>query len=259
MSDDTTFWEAFSDELYGGSRVPRIPGIIGTLWDTCGLQIGSSVADLCCGRGYSSVELALRGADVQAIDLSEEFIADLSRASRALGLQIVTHQGNAEEVRLDSSVCTTMILWNSLGYNGPEADLRILANARQSTHTSGSLVVELATLDELSREPYKVTERSIGESHTFRRTRDLDVQTGFLSANWVILDEYETPVRSGHFSQTIYPKAEIVRMMNAAGWSFVTDSDRVPFSCEPTGTLFIGRAASDLDGENCSKCRGHLL
>lgn len=258
MSDDVAFWEAFSDELYGGSRVPRIPDIIGALWDTCGLQIGSAVADLCCGRGYSSVELALRGADVQAVDFSEEFIADLSRASQALGLRIVARQGNAEEIQLDNSVCTTMILWNSLGYNGPKADLRILANARQSTHASGSLVVELATLDELSREPYKVTERSVGESHTFRRIRDLDVQTGFLSANWVILDEYETPVRSGHFSQTIYPKAEIVRMMNAAGWSFVTDSDRVPFSCEPTGTLFIGRAASDSDGENCPKCRGLL-
>lgn len=104
-----------------------------------------------------------------------------------------------------------------------------------------------------------MTERSIGESHTFRRIRDLDVQTGFLSADWVILDEHEAPLRSGHFSQTIYPKAEIVRMMNAAGWSFVTDSDRVPFSCEPTGTLFIGRAMSDSDSENCPKCRGLLM
>ena len=256
MSDNAAFWETFSDEMYGGSRIPRIPDIIGALWETCGLQIGSKVADVCCGRGYSSVELALRGADVQAVDFSKEFIASLSQASRALGLGIATLRGNAQDIQLEGSICATMILWNSLGYKGPEADLRILANARQSTHASGSLVVELTTLEELSKEPNKVTERSIGESHTFRRIRNLDTQTGILSADWEIFDEHGTPIRSGHFSQTVYPKAEIVRMMNAAGWSYVTDSDRAPLPCEPTGTLFIGMAESDSSSESCTECRG---
>lgn len=258
MTNDADFWETFSDELYGGSRVPRVPGIIGALWDTCGLQVGSFVADVCCGRGYSSVELALRGANVQAVDLSEEFIVELDRASKALGLGVIARQGNAEEIQFDDSVCTTLVLWNSLGYNGPEADLRILTNARKSTHSGGSLVVELTTLEELSKEPHKVTERSVGESYMFRRIRNLDVQTGFLSADWVILDEYETPIQSGRFNQRIYPKAEIVRMMNVAGWSFVTDSDRVPLPCEPTGTLFIGVAESDSSSQRCTKCRGVL-
>lgn len=80
----------------------------------------------------------------------------------------------------------------------PEADLRILANARQSTHASGSLVVEL------SKEPHKVTERGVGGSHT----RNLNTQTGFLSADWAIFDEGEILIRSGHFSQTVYPKAD---------------------------------------------------
>ena len=256
MSDNAAFWETFSGEMYGGSRIPRVPGIIGALWETCGLQVGSKVADVCCGRGYSSVELALRGADVWAVDFSEEFIASLSYASLALGLGIVAYHGDAEEMRPEGSVCTTMILWNSLGYNGPEADLRILANARASTHAGGSLAVELATLEELSKEPHKVTERSIGESHTFRRIRNLDTQTGILSANWEIFGKNGTPIRSGHFSQTVYPKAEIVRMMSAAGWSYMTDSDRVPLPCEPTGILFIGVAESDSSGESCTKCRG---
>ena len=256
MPDDATFWETFSGEMYGGSRTPRIPSIIGALWKTCGLQVGSKVADVCCGRGYSSIELALRGADVWAVDFSKEFIANLHHASEALGLGIVTREGNAEEVRPKDSVCTTMILWNSLGYNGPEGDLRILTNAKASTHPGGALVVELATLEELSKEPSKVTERSIGESHTFRRIRNLDTQTGILSANWGIFNEHGTPVRSGHFSQRVYPKTEIVRMMTVAGWSYVTDSDRVPLPCEPTGTLFIGVVESDSSSESCTKCRG---
>ena len=256
MPDDATFWETFSGEMYGGSRIPRIPDIIGALWQTCGLQVGSKVADVCCGRGYSSIELALRGADVWAVDFSREFVANLDHASKALGLGIVTREGNAEEIQPEGSVCATMILWNSLGYNGLEADLKILANARASTHAGGSLVVELATLEELSKEPNKVTERSVGESHTFRRIRSLNTQTGLLFADWAIFDEHGIPIRSGHFSQTVYPKAEVVRMMNAAGWSYVTDSDRVPLHCEPTGTLFIGMAESDSSGESCTKCRG---
>ena len=110
MSNNATFWETFSDEMYGGSRIPRIPDIIRALWGTCGLQAGSKVADVCCGRGYSSVELALRGADVQAVDFSKEFIANLSHASQALGLEIVARQGDAEEIQLEGSICTTMIL-----------------------------------------------------------------------------------------------------------------------------------------------------
>lgn len=259
MVDDATFWEAFADEMYGGSRIPRIPDIIGVLWETCGLKVGSAIADVCCGRGYSTIELALRGANVQAVDLSEEFIVNLNQAANALNLGIVARQGNAEKMRVEDSVCATMILWNSLGHQGPDTDMKILSNARQSTHSSGSLVVELTTLEELSRESHKVTTRSIGESHTFRRIRNLDTQTGILSADWMIFDENETPIRSGHFSQRIYPKAEIVRMMNAAGWVYVTDSDRVPLPCEPTGTLFIGMAESDFpDSERCMKCRGIL-
>jgi SAM-dependent methyltransferase len=223
-----------------------------------GLQVGSAVADMCCGRGYSSVELALRGTKVQAVDFSGKFIVELDRASKALGLGVVARQGDAEEIQLDGSVCTALVLWNSLGYNGPKADLRILTNIRKLTHSGGSLVVELTTLEELSKEPYKVTERSIGESHTFRRIRDLDAQTGLLSADWVILDEHETPIQSGQFSQRIYPKAEIVRMMNVAGWSFVTDSERTPLPCEPTGTLFIGIIEPDSSSQRCTKCRGVL-
>ena len=259
MTDDIAFWETFADEMYGGSRIPRIPDIIGALWEACGLKVGSAVADVCCGRGYSAIELALRGADVQAVDLSGEFIVNLSQAANALNLGIIARQGNAEKVRVEGSVCATMILWNSLGHQSPETDVRILSNARQSTHPSGSLVVELTTLEELSREPYKVTTRSVGESHTFRRIRSLNTQTGILSADWEILDKGETPVRSGHFSQRVYPKAEIVHMMNAAGWSYVIDSDKVPLTCEPTGTLFIGMAESNIsDSERCTKCRGIL-
>lgn len=257
--DDATFWEAFADEMYGGSRIPRIPDIIGALWETCGLKVGSAVADVCCGRGYSAIELALRGANVQAVDLSEEFIVNLNQAANALNLGIVARQGSAEKMRVEDSVCATMILWNSLGHQGPDTDMKILSNARQSTHLSGSLVVELTTLEELSREPYKVTTRSIGESHMFRRIRDLNTQTGILSADWEIFDESETPVRSGRFSQRVYPKAEIVHMMSAAGWSYITDSDKVPLTCEPTGTLFIGTVESNLlDSERCTKCRGTL-
>lgn len=256
MANSDGFWETFSSQMYGGTRIPRIPSIIGSLWETCGLQIGSTVADICCGRGYSSIELALRGAKVQAVDSSIEFIENLNQAAGALNFDITARQGNAEDIYATGSICTTMILWNSLGYQNLEIDMRILANARKSGHAGGSLALELATLEQLSIEPYKVTDRSIGESSIFRRTRDLDVRTGVLSAVWEIIDESGIPVHRGHFSQRVYPKAEIVRIMNVTGWSYVTDSDKTPMNCEPTGTLFIGRIKSNTDGTSCLKCRG---
>lgn len=256
MGSSEAFWENFASQLYGGTRVPRVPDIIGSLWEMCGLQIGSTVADICCGRGYSSVELATRGAKVVAVDLSSEFIRNLEVAANALNLDIVAHAGGAQGLELAESACASMILWNSLGHQDSETDLEILANARRSTHAGGSLVLELATLEELARKPNKVTTRDAGESKIFRRTRSLDTQTGKLLGVWEILDENGTTVQEGSFSQTVYPKAEIVRMMERTGWSYVTDSDSTPVSCEPTGTLFIGRAATDSGRNDCLRCRG---
>jgi precorrin-6B methylase 2 len=256
VGSSEAFWENFASQLYGGTRVPRVADIIGSLWEMCGLQIGSMVADICCGRGYSSVELAMRGAKVVAVDLSPEFIENLRGAAKALNLDIVAYAGGAQGLQLAEPACTSMILWNSLGHQDSETDLEILANARKSTHAGGSLVLELATLEELARKPNKVTTRDAGESKIFRRTRSLDTQTGKLLGVWEVLDENGTMVQEGSFSQTVYPKAEIVHMMERTGWSYVTDSDNTPVACEPTGTLFIGRAATDSGRNDCLRCRG---
>lgn len=256
MGSSEAFWENFASQLYGGTRIPRVPNIIGSLWEMCGLQVGSAVADICCGQGYSSVELAMRGARVVAVDLSSEFIRNLEVVAKTLNLDIVARAGGAQEFELAESACASMILWNSLGHQDPETDLEILANARRSTHVGGSLVLELATLEELAKKPNKVTVRDMGESKIFRRTRSLDAQAGKLLGVWEILDENGGTIQEGSFSQAVYPKAEIVRMMERTGWSYVIDSDSTPVSCEPTGTLFIGQVATDSGRNDCLRCRG---
>lgn len=254
MTSSDGFWGAFSNQMYGGTRIPRISGIVGSLWEAFDLQPGCAVADICCGRGYSSIELALRGAEVHAVDFTEEFIESLNTAGSALHLDIVARHGNAADVSIQEPVCAAMILWNSLGHQNSETDIRILANASRATHPGGWLALELATLEELSKEPYRVVNRVIRES-TFRRTRNLDVRNGVLSALWEIFDKYGNRVRHGQFKQRVYPKAEILRMMKASGWLYVTDSDNAPMNCEPTGTLFIGRGGSNSKGVSCMKCR----
>ena len=256
MGSSEAFWENFAGQLYGGTRVPRVPDIIGSLWEMCGLQVGSTVADICCGRGYSSVELAMRGAKVIAVDLSSKFIQDLETAAKALNLDIVAYAGDAQGLQLAESACASMILWNSLGHQDSETDLEILASARRSTHVGGSLVLELATLEELSKKPNKVTTRNVGESRIFRRTRNLDTQTGKLLGAWEIIDGNGVAIQEGGFSQTVYPKAEIISRIERTGWSYVTDSDNTPVFCEPTGTLFVGRAATDSGSNDCLQCRG---
>jgi len=253
--NDSDFWETFASQLYGGTRIPRIPEIIGSLWETCGLQAGSVVADICCGRGYAAIELAMRGATTVAIDLSARFIEHLAIAADALSLDVVTVRGGAQEVKLPTPLCASMILWNSLGHQDRATDVRILENARRATHSGDSLVLELATLEELAREPRKITVREIGDSKSFRRLRNLNTQTGMLRGVWEVVDESGCILKRGGFSQQVYPWAEIVRMMEATGWSLVTDSDTMPMVCEPTGTLFIGRATPDSHFNNCLRCR----
>ena len=198
----------------------------------------------------------MRGARVIAVDLSSEFIENLGATAKTLGLDIVAIEGGAQDLRLAERACASMILWNSLGHQDSETDLEILASARRSTHGSGSLALELATLEELAKKPYKVTTREMEESKTFRRTRNLDIKTGKLHGVWEILDESGSAIRTGNFIQMVYPRVEIVRMMERTGWSCVTDSDSTPVLCEPTGTLFIGQAVSASGRNDCLRCQG---
>ncbi|HUF02879.1 MAG TPA: methyltransferase domain-containing protein [Aridibacter sp.] len=78
----------------------------GSLWRTAGISYGDSVADLGCGPGFASLELAhLVGpsGNVAAVDASERFVSLVSSRIESLGFSnIIASKGDVTSLNLES-------------------------------------------------------------------------------------------------------------------------------------------------------------
>jgi len=85
-------WYASSIEEFGGPHSVVIPAMICLL--PCRLY-GLQIADIGCGSGILSRELALRGAEVLGVDLSEDMLELARQAEERIHLGIVYQQDDA--------------------------------------------------------------------------------------------------------------------------------------------------------------------
>jgi putative AdoMet-dependent methyltransferase len=63
-----------------------------TLLDRLNVSSGTRLVDLACGTGSLAVEAARRGAEVNAVDVSEQMLAFARRRAAAAGVSISLHQ-----------------------------------------------------------------------------------------------------------------------------------------------------------------------
>lgn len=180
------------------------------------------ILDVPCGIGRHTVEFALLGHHVLAIDRSQHYLARLASSASKLGVQdkIEIRQGDLRW--LDAGISTVdaaIVLFNSIGYYGEETDRVMFKAIARALRPGGSVVVQAHNRDWILSHFEGHRWRTVDKT-TLLEHNTFDVATSSTIANYELIREGKPTHRySGKFR--LYSPHELSRALLGAGFSGV--------------------------------------
>jgi SAM-dependent methyltransferase len=205
--------------LYDKELAARTPVEIDRLQALLQLRPPNRILDLPCGQGRHAIELAKRGYDVTAVDLSAFLLGVGRERAATLGVRVRFFQGDMREVLSGERFQLVLNLFTSFGYFADAADDRKVAVAAAAMlEPGGRFVVELINGDRLMRNFQDREWFTVGEATVMER-RSLDRQTRVMTVERTVSGPAHSDVN--HHAVRLYGPPEIERLLRDAGFAAV--------------------------------------
>lgn len=193
-----------------------------------GIPLASPIADLACGPGRHSLELARRGFVATGVDLSEPFLWRARRAAAGLGPGALPPRflcGDLRRLALaDRSVEAVLLLGNSFGYFSDRENRAILEQMRRILRPGGLLCMEvthrdayLATLVPYEQE-YIHTRPELALHCQWWKSWDPVTRRVETLERHCRAESDEEPIYEGSYDMRLYGWAELRRLLLDAGF-----------------------------------------
>lgn len=218
--EEEDFWLNYAPVMFDQNLWAEAHGVAEGIVDLANLKQGYSVLDVCSGPGRISVELALLGMKVTAIDITQPYldIAKETADDEGVELELINHDMRTfkTEKKYDAAVNT----YNSFGYcDSISDDNKILKSTYDALKDNGVFLIEL-----MSRE---TAVKNFTEGEWYQR-ENLTILTEFtveglwegLRSKWIIINE-EGKRLSHEFVQRLYSAKELKDNLLEAGFSEV--------------------------------------
>jgi SAM-dependent methyltransferase len=243
-----TWYEDFFTELPNAFWRAAVPpettsAEIDLVVRTTGLRPGSRVLDVPCGSGRHALELARRGCRVTGLDVSPEALAHARRAAAAERLDIDLRHGDMRMLPADVQVDVAVCMGNSFGYLDHTGTEEFLAGLAGLLAPRGALVLDYGFVAE-SLLPHLTLEEapmSFGGVEAISVNSYDAVHSRLLTA---FTFRRGTEEHRGTSVQHVYTAAEVIRLVNGAGFAAVElygDTDGTPFALGSPRLLLVAR------------------
>jgi SAM-dependent methyltransferase len=202
------FWRAASEPW-----ADEEAGAIAALLD---LPAAARVLDAPSGAGRIALRLAERALRVTGIDISEEEVAEARRLAAERGLAVRFEQGDVRslpEQRFDA-----VVHWgNSFGYLPHHGTVEHVGSMRRALRHGGRLVLESMTVAESLLPEFRSELEYEAGGVTLRARHEYDARHSRLLGQFEFRDS-QGRIESGPVIHHVYTVAEIVRLLEAAGF-----------------------------------------
>lgn len=244
------WYQDFFDEDYmrfhvkgGAGLVEQAPLQCDFVVKALGVKPGDRVLDLCCGQGRHAVELARRGFEVSAVDLSDYLLGLARTAAAEAGVAVQFHRRDMRDLPWENRFDAVINMWTAFGYlETDEEDEKVLAAICRALRPGGRLLLHLPNRDffrkiiaDRQRTWFAHEEHLVLDEHTWdEEGRRLRLQ------RTIITPDGSRRYKSHDLRE--YTHAEIMEMLARAGLQWrrtFADFDCSEFTPESKGMLIV--------------------
>lgn len=218
--ENEDFWIKYGPVMFDRQHWAEANGIALAIIEAAGLKKGERVLDACSGPGRISVELALQGMNVTAVDITQAFLDAAKDSAEDEGVKLNLLNCDMRSFKCDKKFDAAINVYNSFGYcDKISDDTKILKSIFTSLKDGGTFILEC-----ISRE---TAVKYFTEGEWFERN-DLTVLTDFsveglwegLKSHWILLEK--DGKRTDHtFVQRLYSAVEIKKTLLKVGFKSV--------------------------------------
>jgi SAM-dependent methyltransferase len=228
--NDADFWEQYSPIMFDRKRWDEVPvvadgvtrlGRLPLYEAESGGRKDPHAADLCCGFGRISLELARRGFSVTGVDITEAYLDTGREDAVHENLAVEFVREDVREFKRPGAFDLAVNLYISFGYfEDPADDLLFARNVYESLKPGASFIIET-----LGKE---IAVRNFAEAEWFERagfvvlTKYEPVDSwASLKNSWILIHNKDGRRIEKTFTQRLYAASELRRLLFDAGFSAV--------------------------------------
>ena len=255
--NDESFWKQYAPIMFDNKRWTEVPVVADGVTRMARLPLyeyppiyksaeapgGPKVADLCCGFGRISLELARRGFDVTGVDLTPAYL-DTARDDAAYEhLEVEFVHEDVRRFKRPNAFDLAVNLYISFGYfDNQEDDRLFVRNVCESLRDGGCFIIET-----LGKE---IAARDFVEAEWFERAGYF-VLTKYEAVNsweglknrWILISR-EGKTTERVFTQRLYAATELRQLLLGAGFRAVElygNWDEGPYNQYAESLIAVGR------------------
>ncbi len=214
------------------------------------------VLELACGNGATAVDLARKGLDVEAIDLSPTFVRAARRRAAAARAKLRVRRGDMRDFRVERRVDLVLCEFAALNNLAERRDLaRVLRCAARALEPGGLFLFDINTPRSFQTQmPALMPFKGRGFELLMRGSADADGLRARLDFDWSLPDRRGRRRARRRKRETIWhvawTVAELRRALRAAGFTAVEVFDgvdvrpRMKGAVRGTDLYFFARLAS---------------
>ena len=248
--NDESFWEQYAPIMFDDKRWAEVQTAADGVTRLAGLDLyggkpgrkGPYIADLCCGFGRITLELARRGFTAVGVDITGSYLETAREDAEYEGLSIEFIQDDVRHFKRRGAFDAAINMYNSFGYfENQDDDELFLRNALFSLRKGGAFIIDV-----LGKE---IAIRDYTEAEWFERsgytvlTECMPVDSWASTWNrWILLKDGKRQEKV--FVQRLYAASELRTMMLRAGFSAVElygDWDESPYDNDAKTLIAVGR------------------
>ena len=182
------------------------------------LPVGSSIADVPCGPGDHTIELARRGFHSTGIDRSGSLLEHARARATSRGVEpsfIEFIHGDMRSIRFDQRFDAVICMWGSFGYFDSPGDHEQIHTFRHLLKPGGLVLIDLLPLEGILMHFEPRSSHRVGPMLVVQ-DRSYDVRTQHIDSVWTFHEDGDRTVR--RTSMRLYSVREVVELLEAVGF-----------------------------------------
>jgi SAM-dependent methyltransferase len=223
------WWEELFNDDYVRTMEKLTDAQVGTEVDfietSLGLERGGAMLDLACGTGRQAIELARRGYEVVAFDLSLSMLARAGDDAQEREVKLNFVQGDMREMTFEEQF-DGVYCWNtSFGYFDEEKNAQVVDRVRGALKKGGLFLLDVVNRDFIVRQSPSLAWFE-GDGCVCMDEMTVDFITSRMRVKrTLMLDDGRT--RETEYSVRIYSLNELGRILHEHGFKVSEVSGRV--------------------------------